>query len=219
MFLLGSREIDYAVRPSPRGKRLRVRVSPEGVQLILPVGRTEAEGRAFIERHGGWVKSQLAFVARAAGLQRPKDGANTWSLLFRGRETRILVRRDGPARGARIEHRPGSITIQVAAAAGAETVRRGLVRWLRRQSPGGIDRPGQSTGARNARGARPDVCDGAADEMGQLLAAAQPVVQLAPGPRAAGRARLPRRARTGAPAGARAYGRILAHRPEFLPSF
>jgi hypothetical protein len=133
-FRLGSKEIDYAVRPSPRGKRLRVRVSPEGVQLILPVGRTEAEGRAFIERHGGWVKSQLAFVARAAGLQRPKDSANIWSLLFQGRETRILVRRDGPARGARIEHRPGSITIQVAAAAGAETVRRGLVRWLRRQA-------------------------------------------------------------------------------------
>jgi predicted metal-dependent hydrolase len=131
---LGSQEIGYAVRPSPRGKRLRVRVSPDGVQLILPVGRTEEEGHAFIERHAGWVKSQLAFVARAAGLQRPKASANIWSLPFQGRETAILVRWDGLARGSRIEHRPGSITIHVAPTASVETVSRGLLRWLRRQA-------------------------------------------------------------------------------------
>ena len=130
---LGTREIDYAVTLSPRGKRLRVRVSPEGVRIILPAGRTEAEGRAFLERNAAWVQSQLAFVDRASGLRKPRSAPADWTLPLQGRSVRVLVLRDGPARGTRIEHGNGGHTISVHTAAGAsqETVRRGLTRWLR----------------------------------------------------------------------------------------
>lgn len=130
---LGPREIDYAVTLSPRGKRLRVRVSPEGVRVILPAGRTEADGRAFLERNAPWVQSQLAFVDRATGLRKPRSAPAHWTLPLQGRSVRVVVLRDGPARGTRIEHVSGGSTIAVHTAAGAseETVRRGLIRWLR----------------------------------------------------------------------------------------
>lgn len=130
---LGTREIEYGVTLSPRGKRLRVRVSPEGVRVILPAGRTEAEGRAFLERNAPWVQSQLAFVDRAAGLRKPKVGATGWTMPFQGRSVRVQVVRDGPARGTRIDHLSSEsiIAVHIVAHASFETVRRGLVRWLR----------------------------------------------------------------------------------------
>lgn len=130
---LGAREIDYAVQLSPRGKRLRVRVSPEGVRMILPAGRTEAEGRAFIERNARWVQSQLAFVDRAAGLQKVKSPVTEWAIPLQGRATAVRVERDGPVRGTRIEHISSSamLTVHVASGASSATVNRGLVRWLR----------------------------------------------------------------------------------------
>ena len=130
---LGTREIDYAVTLSPRGKRLRVRVSPEGVRIILPAGRTEAEGRAFLERNARWVESQLAFVDRAAGLRKPKTAATGWTIPLQGRATAVRVARDGPARGTRIEHASGEavLTVRVATGASADTAKRGMVLWLR----------------------------------------------------------------------------------------
>jgi hypothetical protein len=76
---LGQRVVAYRLRRSPRAKRLRVTVSAEGVQVVVPLRTPETEIQAFLERYRGWIERKWdavdAVLARHPGPDRLEDGA------------------------------------------------------------------------------------------------------------------------------------------------
>lgn len=92
-------EIPYRLRRSARAKRLRLTVSPGGVEVVAPFGASDAEIEAFVGRHRGWIRartSALRGVLEAhPGSPELADGS---AILCRGRPVRLRVVESGDRR-------------------------------------------------------------------------------------------------------------------------
>jgi len=135
--LLGDRLVEYRVRRSAAGTRLRVQVGPAGVRVVQPAGREPAEVEAFLAGHEEWVLGQIARLELIRKARRETQTA-VGEILFRGAPMSVRVLESDSRRGA----------AQVAFADGRITIRRGrsspvpahvsLENWLRREARAAI---------------------------------------------------------------------------------
>jgi len=90
---IGLEHIAYTVRSSPRAKRLRLTVRPDGVEVVVPPRVPAHEVSAFIDGHRGWIRDKVDKYRRMAaghlGTERLEDGA---VIPFRGEPTPLFVR-------------------------------------------------------------------------------------------------------------------------------
>lgn len=127
---LGDKRLEYAVRSPAGATRRRIRVTPNGIEVVIPRGGEPGSAAAFLQQNEGWVLEQLEFVARSSGLSR--NQARPMSLLLRGEERTIRVVEEKTTRryGIALEQR-NELVVRVpigkVALAG-----RALERWLRR---------------------------------------------------------------------------------------
>ena len=110
-------------RRNPRARRAQLRVDSarRHVALTLPPGFRSPQAEAFLQRHSGWLASQIASLPAARPFQ---DGAE---LAFRGQPYRICHRAD--LRGAVQVH---GNDLHVGGA--AEFLSRRVADWLRAQA-------------------------------------------------------------------------------------
>ncbi len=70
--------LDLPVRYSPRARRMRLRVVPDGVELVLPQGMKPAAAADFVRRNATWVMRQqagaLETVVLSVGASVPIEG-------------------------------------------------------------------------------------------------------------------------------------------------
>jgi len=136
---LGGRRVDYRVVRSRAARRLRVRVGPNGVEVLQPATRNGDDVSAFLDRNETWIRDQLQRVERLRSVRRPEQ-RRTGEILFRGEPTRLRIETTGArARGNAIGPANGEIVIQ--RGVGSRTpVARSLENWLRKQARKDIER-------------------------------------------------------------------------------
>ena len=131
---LGHRSVDYSVRFSKAAQRARIKVSPQGVEVILPAQAPADRAAAFLEENADWVLDQLAFVERMGSLRRPPRRAAPDAILLRGRETPLeMVEEESTRKHCRIDHTDGRLTIRVPKGEATDP-QRALEAWLRREA-------------------------------------------------------------------------------------
>ena len=94
---LGARVVPYTVRRSGRAQRLRLRVLPHGLEVVLPRGGTLRDAEAFMRQQAAWALRQLdRLPAPAPPLA---DGV---TLPFLGASLRLRLEAGGRADARRV---------------------------------------------------------------------------------------------------------------------
>lgn len=136
---LRGRHIAYHVVRSRAARKLRVRVGPNGVEVVQPSRRKAEDVEAFLGRNAMWILRQLRRVQLLRGLRRPEQRAKG-EILFRGAATRVRVETTRTrARGNLVEFIDGEIVVRRGAVSQTPAVR-SLENWLRKQARTEIER-------------------------------------------------------------------------------
>ena len=129
--------VDYNLVVSKPARQSRLRVGPNGVEVIHPIGVGEEEVSAFLRRNENWVLAQLERVSSLSALRRPAR-SQPGEMLYRGESTPVRVEiADTKARGNLVRWSEGEIIVR----RGVETqtsAASGLENWLRRQARSAI---------------------------------------------------------------------------------
>lgn len=136
---LGNRRVDYRVVRSKVARKLRLRVGPNGVEVVQPAARNGKDVCAFMSRNEVWILDQLQRVERLSSMRRPTQ-RRTGEILFRGEPTHLRIETKGVrARGNAIRFAKGEITIR--RGLGSSTpVARSLENWFRKRARKKIER-------------------------------------------------------------------------------
>lgn len=130
---LGDRQIDYRVVHSPAAQRLRVRVGPNGVDVVKPRARNADDIQMFLEKHAPWLTREIARIERLRKLRRPEQ-FRTGSILYRGEVTPIRIEIVPTRSGSNsVSHEHGELVVRVGPSARTPAAR-SLENWLRKQA-------------------------------------------------------------------------------------
>jgi predicted metal-dependent hydrolase len=136
--VIGGRDLPYRVRTSRTAQRLRIRVGPDGIEVVQPASRSMDDAASFLRSNEPWVAQQLDRVARLQSARRLR-GENGGAILLHGQPTPVSIEEIPGYRGAnRIEHRDGRILIATGSAS-PSTPARSLDRWLRKMARSAIE--------------------------------------------------------------------------------
>ena len=130
---LGGRVVDYRVVCSKVARKLRVRVGPDGVEVVQPILRNGQEVPEFLVANARWVVEQLNRAEQLRRLRRATRRA-AGEILFRGEPTRVRIEATtSRAAGNVVRLVDGEIV--VSRGAGSRTpLARSLESWLRREA-------------------------------------------------------------------------------------
>src|SRR3989441_8781244 len=87
---IGNRLIDYRVARSKAARKLRIRVGPNGVEVVQPATRNGKEVSEFLVRNGRWILEQLERAERLGGVWRTVRRP-IGEVLFRGELVRLRI--------------------------------------------------------------------------------------------------------------------------------
>lgn len=82
--------VDYRLVRSKAARRLRVRVGPNGVEVVQPSRRNGEEVSNFLSGNRDWILDQLERAERLRGVRRPVQ-RRVGEILFRGEPTQVRV--------------------------------------------------------------------------------------------------------------------------------
>jgi predicted metal-dependent hydrolase len=68
---LAGRRIQYRLVHSNRARKLRIRVGPDGVEVVQPAARDPGEVAAFLAANCDWILEQLVRAERLRRVRRP----------------------------------------------------------------------------------------------------------------------------------------------------
>jgi predicted metal-dependent hydrolase len=123
----------YTVRRSDRARRVRIQVTAEGVEVIVPRRQALAEVEPFVESKRAWIERTLLRM-RAAEAERPRplleDGGE---VPYLGERLGLRVRVERGRRRAHVARRGDELAVAVGEP-GEQAVREALERWYRAQA-------------------------------------------------------------------------------------
>ena len=130
---LDGKRVDYRLVASRTARKLRVRVGPNGVQVVRPVARRADDVGLFLRDNQQWVLDQIQRV-ESLGVVRRKQKPERSGILFRGELTPVRVEQTAHrGRGNKVLIQDGSIVIQRGAASRTPPAR-SLENWLHQQA-------------------------------------------------------------------------------------
>ncbi len=130
---LGGRHVDYRVVRSRAAQKLRVRVGPNGVDVVQPAARNSEDVSAFLVRNKAWILDQLRRVERLRSVRLPVQ-RRVGEILFRGEPTQVrVVTTETRARGNLVDFTDGEIVVRRGAASQTPAAR-SLENWLRKHA-------------------------------------------------------------------------------------
>lgn len=131
---LGGRRVDYRLVRSRAARKLRVRVGPNGIEVVQPKERKDEDVSAFLHSNEEWILRQMERAADLRAIRKPDRNNAGTTILFRGEPTTVCVM---PAQGRsgpnRVELRDGALVIQRGASSRTPPSR-SLENWLRKQA-------------------------------------------------------------------------------------
>jgi predicted metal-dependent hydrolase len=130
---LGPRRVDYRLLNSKTARRVRVRIGPNGVEVVKPTRREQHEIVSFMRTNEHWILDQLNRMERLGSIRRHKP-REKMEVLFRGRPTKVRIESVAARRREnRVFVREGTIVIQRGPRSRIP-VRRSVENWLREQA-------------------------------------------------------------------------------------
>lgn len=131
--LLGGKAVECRLVPSRAARKLRIKVKPHGIEVVVPEGRTSEEALAFVIANQDWAVEQLARARGLAALRRPET-LSLGQLLFQGESVPVrVIRSEGWRAPNRVMLERSGILI-TCAADGSTSPGRSLENWLRKQA-------------------------------------------------------------------------------------
>src|SRR6266852_2061576 len=135
---LSGRRVQYRVLPSVGGRKLRVRIGLNGIEVTQPAGRTCSDVESFLTARTPWVLAQLRRVERLRTVRLP-ERVLAGHILFRGVPTPIrLEQTQTKELGNRVAISNGEIVIRRGDRSRISPAR-SLERWLRKQAHDAIE--------------------------------------------------------------------------------
>jgi predicted metal-dependent hydrolase len=129
----------YTVRRSDRARRVRIQVTSEGVEVVVPRRQSLAEVEPFVESKRAWIERTLLRM-RTAEAARPRplleDGGE---VAYLGELLRLRVRVEPSRSRAHVARRGDELAVAVGEP-GEEAVRSALERWYRTQARSEVGR-------------------------------------------------------------------------------
>lgn len=148
--LLGGKAVEYRLVPSRAARKLRIKVKPNGIEVVVPEGRTSDEAWAFVAANQGWAVEQLARARRLAALRLPEKRTRG-QVLFQGEPLPVQVTRSEGWRGPnRIVLESGRISITCSPNSTTSPAR-SLENWLRKHARDRIEQHLESIAKRIKR--------------------------------------------------------------------
>lgn len=131
--LLDGQEVECQFVRSKTAKKLRIKVKPGGVDVVVPEGRDRQEALTFVSENQTWVIQQLERTRRLRSLRRP-DRTSHGLMPFRGNVVPVRVVRSDVWRAPnKVVLEEGSISIVCGMNTGGAP-ERSLENWLRKQA-------------------------------------------------------------------------------------
>ncbi len=130
--VLGRRRMEYAVRYSAKARKCRIRVSPAGIEVVLPEGASQERAASFLLQNASWVLAQLNSLRRMGSIRAVHYGSDV--VLMRGRQKRLEIVYEGSHRRYGIvQPDVDHLRIRVPKSNQVDPMRT-LENWLRRQA-------------------------------------------------------------------------------------
>jgi predicted metal-dependent hydrolase len=130
---LPGRQVTYRLRSSTAARKLRIRVGPNGVEVVQPAGRKSEDVAVFLDRSTEWIVDQLQRVERMRGLRRP-ERRSVGEIPFLGKLTKVRVETTKTReQGNRVELVGQEIVVRRGVAS-RTPIAKGLENWLRKQA-------------------------------------------------------------------------------------
>lgn len=118
---------------SAAAKKLRIKVGPDGVKVLLPEGRQVSEAEEFIAKNRAWVAEQLDRTHRMMAIRRPKEPVES-CVLYRGESVRVVVVQDEHRRAPNQVLMEGDVITITAGPSSIAAASRSLENWMRKQA-------------------------------------------------------------------------------------
>jgi predicted metal-dependent hydrolase len=129
---LCGRPVAYSIRTSAGAKRRRIRVTPNGVEVVIPLNGDVASAAPFLRENEQWVLEQLDFVERSSGVVRKRSQPR--SILLRGKELTVRVVEEETTRRYGLIHEQKDELIARVPTGEGHLAERALELWLRRMA-------------------------------------------------------------------------------------
>jgi predicted metal-dependent hydrolase len=130
--------VDYRLVRSKAASKLRVRVGPDGVEVVQPIARNGEDVPEFLVANGRWVVEQIDRAERLRHTRRTAQRARG-EILFRGEPTRVHIETTiSRAAGNMVRLVDGEIIV-LRGASSRTPGARSLESWLRREARRGIE--------------------------------------------------------------------------------
>jgi predicted metal-dependent hydrolase len=92
IFRIGNREIEYTLRRSAKAKKASLSVTPQSFELLVPVGASDEQIDAALDRRRGWIIQTVQHMGERAKAQtRVYQFVTGAKIPYRGRMTRLTI--------------------------------------------------------------------------------------------------------------------------------
>jgi predicted metal-dependent hydrolase len=136
---LGDRRIVYRVIHSAAAQKLRVRVGPNGVDVIKPKARNVDDVLVFLDHNSGWLKRQIDRVEKLRSVRR-REHLRVGEILYRGAPAAIRIEAPlKPSARSTVNFVKGNIIIRQGRNS-KMSIGQLLEKWLRKQARDEIER-------------------------------------------------------------------------------
>lgn len=131
--VLDDQVIEWRLVRSSAAKRLRIKVGPDGVVVVLPDGRDGGEAAAFVASNQAWVAEQLARTRKLQAARRPqiRTKGQIW---LRGELVDVRVLHSAQWRGPNKVSLDGGVITITCKQESRTSTDRSLENWLRKQA-------------------------------------------------------------------------------------
>ena len=134
--LLDGQEVEWQLVRSSAAKRLRIKVGPDGIKVVLPDGRDSSEAFAFVAENQAWVGVQLERARKLLTIRRARPSG---FVQLRGEFVPVRIAFTQHWRAPnKVLFSDGEITITVGPDSKKSAIR-SLENWMRRQARESIE--------------------------------------------------------------------------------
>ena len=125
--------IPYRIRRSDRARRVRIQVSPDGVEVVVPRRLTLREVEPFVEQKRAWIERTLRRLRDAEAEQPRARLEEGGAVPYLGEWLTLQVRVEPARLRPQVSRRGGELHVLVGSG-GAEPLREALEGWYRRRA-------------------------------------------------------------------------------------
>lgn len=130
---LNGRKVDYRLIQSKRARKLRVRVSIDGVEVVQPVEKNSQELNVFLKSNQDWIIQQIDRIKQFSSIRKPHSNSKP-EILFRGDKTAVRVDENSFRKGTnKVVFENGTLTV-LRGLNSRTTPAKTLENWLRKQA-------------------------------------------------------------------------------------